>query len=116
MLSANPLMRGLRAAAMPLVQLDAVRDRLRESIAELRIAYPYSRLSVHGRAHGHGTIAGTRLRSRPSGYRPQTLISENGSMTTLVVRPDGYVGYVADGMHHTGAKTYLRNVIGMSHF
>jgi 3-(3-hydroxy-phenyl)propionate hydroxylase len=116
MLSGSPLVQALRAAAMPLAHLSAVRDRLRESIAELRIAYPRSRLSVHGRADGHGTVAGTRLRSRPSGYRPQTLISKNGSVTTLVVRPDGYVGYVADGMHDTGAQTYLRNVIGMRHF
>jgi hypothetical protein len=32
---------------------------------------------------------------------------------TLVLRPDGYAGYVSDGAHARGAVTYLRNVIGL---
>jgi 2-polyprenyl-6-methoxyphenol hydroxylase-like FAD-dependent oxidoreductase len=114
MLSGNPLARTLRNAAASLAHLDTVRDRLRESIAELRVGYPRSSLSVHGRTHGRGTIAGTRIRTRPSGYHPQMLISENGHFTTFVVRPDGYVGYAADGVHESGANIYLRNVIGLT--
>jgi len=113
----NPIVRTLRDRLAPLAaQVPQVRTRLREAIADLRVAYPASPLSVHGRRHHNGTIAGARLRgSRPATHHPQVLIddADEDHATTIVVRPDGYAGYVIDGVQHTGAELYLRNVIGL---
>jgi hypothetical protein len=83
----------------------------------LRIAYPHSRLSVNGSPARRGLRAGMRVRgARPAGYRPQTIVMhphDQHSAITLVLRPDGYAGYVSDGAHAQGAVTYLRNVIGL---
>jgi 2-polyprenyl-6-methoxyphenol hydroxylase-like FAD-dependent oxidoreductase len=117
LLSPNRLVRTLRDRIGPLAtRLPIVQTRLREAIADLRVAYPTSPLSVHGRTHHRGTIAGARLRgSRPATYHPQVLIDDADPehATTIVVRPDGYAGYVIDGVQHTGAELYLRNVIGL---
>jgi len=117
LLTPNRVVRTLRDGLAPLAtRLPALRKRLRESIADLRVAYPTSPLSVHGRSHHNGTIAGARLRgSRPATYHPQVLIddADEDHATTIVVRPDGYAGYVIDGIQDTGAELYLRNVIGL---
>ncbi|MGB8266155.1 MAG: FAD-dependent monooxygenase [Candidatus Velthaea sp.] len=116
-LAANPLARSLRATVAPVAaRLDVVHERLREGVSGLRIAYPRSSLSVHGRAPRGGTVAGARLRgSRPATHRPQVLIGtgEGERETTIVVRPDGHAGYVAAGAQPTGAELYLRNIIGL---
>jgi 2-polyprenyl-6-methoxyphenol hydroxylase-like FAD-dependent oxidoreductase len=114
----NTMVRALRNAALPVAtKLPLVRDRLRENIAQLRIAYPHSRLSVNGAPARRGLRAGMRVRgARPVGYRPQTIVMhphDRHSAITLVLRPDGYAGYVSDGAHAQGAVTYLRNVIGL---
>ena len=57
-----------------------------------------------------------RAGARPVGYRPQTIVMhplDQQCAVTLVLRPDGYAGYVSDGAHAHGAVTYLRNVIGV---
>jgi 2-polyprenyl-6-methoxyphenol hydroxylase-like FAD-dependent oxidoreductase len=117
LLSPNRVVQTLRDRLAPVAtRLPAVQERLRESVAGLRVAYPKSPLSVHGRRHHNGTIAGARLRgSRPATYHPQVLIADpdEDHATTIVVRPDGYAGYVIDGVQHTGAELYLRNVIGL---
>jgi len=117
LLSPNRVVRTLRDGIAPLAtRLPAVRSRLREAVADLRVAYPKSPLSVHGRSHHNGTIAGARLRgSRPATYHPQVLLDDEDPdhATTIVVRPDGYAGYVIDGVQNTGAELYLRNVIGL---
>jgi 2-polyprenyl-6-methoxyphenol hydroxylase-like FAD-dependent oxidoreductase len=117
MLTPNRFVRTLRDGIAPLAtRLPGVHRRLCEAIADLRVAYPTSPLSVHGRTHHNGTIAGARLRgSRPATYHPQVLIDDEDPdhATTIVVRPDGYAGYVIDGVQHTGAELYLRNVIGL---
>jgi len=116
MLTPNPVVRTLRDRLASLAtRFPQVKGRLRESIADLRVAYPTSPLSVHGRRHHNGTIAGARLRgARPATCHPQVLIDEDDDRaTTIVVRPDGYAGYVIDGVQHTGAELYLRNVIGI---
>jgi 2-polyprenyl-6-methoxyphenol hydroxylase-like FAD-dependent oxidoreductase len=117
LLTPNPVVRTLRDRLAPLAtRLPQVRNRMREAIADLRIAYPTSPLSVHGRTHHNGTIAGARLRGwRPATYHPQVLIVDEDAdhATTIVVRPDGYAGYVIDGVQQTGAELYLRNVIGL---
>jgi hypothetical protein len=54
--------------------------------------------------------------ARPASYRPQTIVMhahDQQAAITLVLRPDGYAGYVSDGAHAQGAVTYLRNVIGV---
>ena len=117
LLTPNRVVRTLRDGLAPVAaRLPGLKKRLRESIADLRIAYPTSPLSVHGRSHHNGTIAGARLRgSRPATYHPQVLIDDEDEdhATTIVVRPDGYAGYVIDGVQDTGAELYLRNVIGL---
>lgn len=118
-LQAGPAVRLLRNAVAPLAsRLPPFTERLRENIAQLSIAYPHSRLSVNNAPARRGLRAGTRVRgSRPAGYRPQTVLvpaTATAPAMTLVVRPDGYAGYVADGAHAHGAKTYLRNVIGLT--
>jgi len=116
--NANTMVRALRNAVLPVAaHLPLVRDRLRENIAQLRIAYPHSRLSVNGSPARRGLRAGMRVRgARPTGYRPQTIVMhphDRHAAITLVLRPDGYAGYVSDGAHAQGAVTYLRNVIGV---
>jgi 2-polyprenyl-6-methoxyphenol hydroxylase-like FAD-dependent oxidoreductase len=116
--NANTMVRALRNAVLPVAaHLPLVRDRLRENVAQLRIAYPHSRLSVNASPARRGLKAGMRVRgARPAGYRPQTIVmhpSDSASAITLVLRPDGYAGYVSDGAHAGGAVTYLRNVIGL---
>jgi hypothetical protein len=116
--NANTMVRALRNAVLPMAShVPLVRDRLRENIAQLRIAYPHSRLSVNGSPARRGLRAGMRVRgSRPAGYRPQTIVMhphDQDAAITLVLRPDGYAGYVSDGAHARGAVTYLRNVIGL---
>lgn len=116
--NANTMVRALRNAVLPVAaQLPLVRDRLRENVAQLRIAYPHSRLSVNASPARRGLKAGMRVRgARPAGYRPQTIVMHPGdgdAAITLVLRPDGYAGYVSDGAHAGGAVTYLRNVIGL---
>lgn len=116
--NANTMVRALRNAVLPVAaHLPLVRDRLRENIAQLRIAYPHSRLSVNGSPARRGLRAGMRVRgARPAGYRPQTIVMrphDQHAAMTLVLRPDGYAGYVSDGAHAHGAITYVRNVIGL---
>lgn len=116
--NANTMVRALRNAALPVAaQVPLVRNRLRENIAQLRVAYPLSRLSVNGAPARRGLRAGMRVRgARPAGYHPQTIVMhphDRQSAITLVLRPDGYAGYVSDGAHAQGAVTYLRNVIGL---
>jgi 2-polyprenyl-6-methoxyphenol hydroxylase-like FAD-dependent oxidoreductase len=116
--NANTMVRALRNAVLPMAaHLPLVRDRLRENIAQLRIAYPHSRLSVNGSPARRGLRAGMRVRgARPAGYRPQMIVMHQHDQLaaiTLVLRPDGYAGYVSDGAHAHGAVTYLRNVIGL---
>jgi 2-polyprenyl-6-methoxyphenol hydroxylase-like FAD-dependent oxidoreductase len=116
--NANTMVRALRNAVLPVAShVPLVRDRLRENIAQLRIAYPHSRLSVNGSPARRGLRAGMRVRgARPAGYRPQTIVMhphDSAAAITLVLRPDGYAGYVADGAHAYGAVTYARNVIGL---
>jgi 2-polyprenyl-6-methoxyphenol hydroxylase-like FAD-dependent oxidoreductase len=116
--NANTMVRALRNAVLPVAShLPLVRDRLRENIAQLRIAYPHSRLSVNGSPARRGLRAGMRVRgARPAGYRPQTIVMhphDQHAAITLVLRPDGYAGYVSDGAHAHGAVTYTRNVIGL---
>lgn len=116
--NANTMVRALRSAVLPVAShLPLVRERLRDNIAQLRIAYPHSRLSVNGSPARHGLRAGMRVRgARPAGYRPQTIVMhphDRFAAITLVLRPDGYAGYVSDGAHTHGAVTYLRNVIGL---
>ena len=117
--NANTMVRALRNAIIPVAARSAlVRQRLRENVAQLRIAYPASPLSVNGAPARRGLRAGMRVRgARPSGYRPQTIVMhphDRAAAMTIVLRPDGYAGYVADGAHAHGARTYLRNVIGLS--
>jgi hypothetical protein len=38
---------------------------------------------------------------------------DQSAAITLVLRPDGYAGYVSDGAHAHGALTYVRNIIGL---
>jgi 2-polyprenyl-6-methoxyphenol hydroxylase-like FAD-dependent oxidoreductase len=119
-LNANTAVRALRNAVAPLAtRLPLVRDRLRENVAGLRVAYPYSPLSVNDVPTRRGLRAGMRVRGhRPGGYRPQPVVipeGGQGTMTTIVMRPDGYAGYVADGAHAGGANTYLQNVIGLAY-
>jgi 2-polyprenyl-6-methoxyphenol hydroxylase-like FAD-dependent oxidoreductase len=112
----NTAVRALRNAVAPLAtRLRMVRDRLGENLAGLRVAYPRSPLSVNDASALPGIRAGMRVRGhRPAGYRPQPLlVADGGAPTTIVIRPDGYAGYVADGTHAGGASTYLRNVIGL---
>ena len=116
-LSANSMVRALRNAVVPAAShLELVRSRLRENVAQLRIAYPTSPLSVNGSPARRGLRAGMRVRgARPSGYRPQTMVlhpNDSAAAMTIVVRPDGYAGYVSDGAHARGAQTYLHNVVG----
>ena len=116
--NANTMVRALRNAMLPVAShLPLVRDRLRENVAQLRIAYPHSRLSVNGSPARRGLRAGMRVRgARPAGHRPQTIVMhphDQQAAITLVLRPDGYAGYVSDGAHAHGAVTYLRNVIGL---
>ena len=116
--NANTMVRALRNAVLPVAShLPLVRDRLRENIAQLRIGYPHSRLSVNGSPARRGLRAGMRVRgARPAGYRPQTIVMhphDQQAAITLVLRPDGYAGYVSDGAHAHGAITYVRNVIGI---
>lgn len=116
--NANTMVRALRNAVLPVAaHLPLVRDRLRENVAQLRIAYPHSRLSVNGTPARRGLRAGMRVRgARPAGHRPQTIVlhpHDQHAAITLVLRPDGYAGYVSDGAHAHGAVTYLRNVIGL---
>jgi 2-polyprenyl-6-methoxyphenol hydroxylase-like FAD-dependent oxidoreductase len=116
--NANTMVRALRNAVLPVASLlPLVNDRLRENIAQLRIAYPHSRLSVNGSPARRGLRAGMRVRgARPASYRPQTIVMhphDQSSAITLVLRPDGYAGYVADGAHAGGAVTYMRNIIGL---
>jgi 2-polyprenyl-6-methoxyphenol hydroxylase-like FAD-dependent oxidoreductase len=116
--NANTMVRALRNAVLPVAShVPLVRDRLRENIAQLRIAYPHSRLSVNGSPARRGLRAGMRVRgARPAGYRPQTIVMhphDSAAAITLVLRPDGYAGYVSDGAHAHGAVTYARNVIGL---
>lgn len=116
--NANTMVRALRNAALPVAaKVPLVRNRLCENIAQLRIAYPQSRLSVNGSPARRGLRAGMRVRgARPAGYRPQTIVMhphDRHSAITLVLRPDGYAGYVSDGAHAQGAVTYTRNVIGL---
>jgi 2-polyprenyl-6-methoxyphenol hydroxylase-like FAD-dependent oxidoreductase len=116
--NANTMVRALRNAVLPVAShLPLVRDRLRENIAQLRIAYPHSRLSVNGSPARRGLRAGMRVRgARPAGYRPQTIVMhphDSAAAITLVLRPDGYAGYVCDGAHAHGAVIYARNVIGL---
>ena len=116
--NARPPVRVLRDALVPLAsRLPFVRARMRESIAGLRIAYPRSPLSVNDVPSRRGCCAGMRVRGhRPAGHHPQTVVVRQGERDaplTIVLRPDGYAGYVADGAHAGGAATYLRNVIGL---
>ena len=116
--NANTMVRALRNAVLPVAShLPLVRDRLRENIAQLRIAYPHSPLSVNGSPARRGLRAGMRVRgARPAGYHPQTIVMhphDQSAAITLVLRPDGYAGYVSDGAHAHGAVTYTRNVIGL---
>lgn len=116
--NANTMVRALRNAVVPVAaRLPLVRDRLRENIAQLRIAYPHGRLSVNGSPARRGLRAGMRVRgARPAGYHPQTIVMhphDQLAAITLVLRPDGYAGYVSDGAHAHGAVTYIRNVIGL---
>jgi 2-polyprenyl-6-methoxyphenol hydroxylase-like FAD-dependent oxidoreductase len=116
--NANTMVRALRNAVLPVAtHVPLVRDRLRENVAQLRIAYPHSRLSVNGSPARRGLRAGMRVRgARPAGYRPQTIVMhphDQQAAITLVLRPDGYAGYVSDGAHAHGAVTYVRNVIGL---
>ncbi len=116
--NANTMVRALRNAVLPVAShLPLVRDRLRENVAQLRIAYPHSPLSVNGAPARRGLRAGMRVRgARPASYRPQTIVMhphDQQAAITLVLRPDGYAGYVSDGAHAHGAVTYLRNVIGL---
>lgn len=118
--NANSAVRALRNAVAPLAtRLPLLHDRLRETVAGLRIAYPDSPLSVNDVPARRGLRAGMRVRGhRPGGYRPQPVVvpqGERGTPTTIVVRPDGYAGYVADGNHAGGANTYLQNVIGLTY-
>ncbi|HEY5349956.1 MAG TPA: FAD-dependent monooxygenase [Candidatus Lustribacter sp.] len=116
--NANTMVRALRNAVLPVAaHLPLVRDRLRDNLAQLRIAYPHSRLSVNGSPTRRGLRAGMRVRgARPTGYHPQTIVMhphDQQAAITLVLRPDGYAGYVSDGAHAHGAVTYMRNVIGL---
>jgi 2-polyprenyl-6-methoxyphenol hydroxylase-like FAD-dependent oxidoreductase len=116
--NANTMVRALRNAVLPVAShLPLVRDRLRENVAQLRIAYPHSPLSVNGSPARRGLRAGMRVRgARPASYRPQTIVMhphDQQAAITLVLRPDGYAGYVSDGAHARGAVTYMRNVIGL---
>jgi 2-polyprenyl-6-methoxyphenol hydroxylase-like FAD-dependent oxidoreductase len=116
--NANTMVRALRNAVLPVAtHLPLVTERLRENVAQLRIAYPHSRLSVNGSPARRGLRAGMRVPgARPAGYRPQTIVlhpKDQAAAITLVLRPDGYAGYVSDGAHAGGAVTYLRNVIGL---
>ncbi len=116
--NANTMVRALRNAVLPVAsRLPLVRDRLRENIAQLRIAYPHSRLSINGSPARRGLRAGMRVRgARPAGYHPQTIVihaHDQLAAITIVLRPDGYAGYVSDGAHAHGAVTYMRNVIGL---
>ena len=116
--NANTMVRALRNAVLPVAShVPLVNDRLRENIAQLRIAYPHSRLSVNGSPARRGLRAGMRVRgARPASNRPQTIVMhphDRGAAITLVLRPDGYAGYVSDGAHAHGAVTYTRNVIGL---
>ena len=116
--NANTMVRALRNAALPLAaHLPLVRERLIENIAQLRIAYPHSPLSVNGSPARRGLRAGMRVRgARPAGHHPQTIVlhpNDRQAAITLVLRPDGFAGYVSDGAHAHGAVTYLRNVIGL---
>ncbi len=116
--NANTMVRALRNAVLPVAShLPLVRDRLRENIAQLRIAYPHSRLSVNASPARRGLRAGMRVRgARPASYHPQTIVMhphDQSAAITLVLRPDGYAGYVSDGAHAHGALTYVRNIIGL---
>ncbi len=116
--NANTMVRALRNAVLPVAtHLPLVCERLRDNVAQLRIAYPQSRLSVNGSPARRGLRAGMRVRgARPAGYRPQTIVlhpHDQQAALTLVLRPDGYAGYVSDGAHAHGAVTYVRNVIGL---
>jgi 2-polyprenyl-6-methoxyphenol hydroxylase-like FAD-dependent oxidoreductase len=116
--NANTMVRALRNAVLPVAaHLPLVRDRLRENVAQLRIAYPHSPLSVNGSPARRGLRAGMRVRgARPASYHPQTIVMhphDQHAAITLVLRPDGYAGYVSDGAHAHGAVTYVRNVIGL---
>jgi 3-(3-hydroxy-phenyl)propionate hydroxylase len=113
----NGVVRTLRNTVVPLAaRLPHLRERLREVVAGLRIAYLNSPLSVNDKPARRGLRAGMRVRGhRPAGYRPQPMLiaDDGGTPATIVIRPDGYAGYVADGTHAGGASTYLRNVIGL---
>lgn len=105
---------------VPLELLDTYaeeRGTVRPRAAHLRVAYPRSRLSVNGSPARGGLRAGMRVRgARPAGHRPQTIVvhpHERRAAITLVLRPDGYAGYVSEGAHALGAVTYVRNVIGL---
>jgi 2-polyprenyl-6-methoxyphenol hydroxylase-like FAD-dependent oxidoreductase len=118
-LQAGPVLRRLRDTVAPLAtRLPPVRDRVLANAAQLSIGYSHSRLSVNGSPERRGLRAGMRVRgARPAGYRPQTVLvpaTRSAPAMTVVVRPDGYAGYVSDGAHAHGAKTYLRNVIGLT--
>jgi 2-polyprenyl-6-methoxyphenol hydroxylase-like FAD-dependent oxidoreductase len=87
-----------------------------DALAGLHHAYPDSPLSVEDAPRGRGLRAGMRVRGhRPAGFRPQTVVlsDDNDNTLTIVLRPDGYAGYVATGTHAGGADVYLRNVIGL---
>ena len=116
----NTAVRALRNAVAPLAtRLPRVRERLRENLAGLRVAYLRSPLSVNDVSTRPGLRAGMRVRGhRPGGYRPQPVVipeGDQGTPTTIVVRPDGYAGYISDGNHAGGANTYLQNVIGLTY-
>ena len=90
--NANTMVWALRNAVLPVAsRLPLVRERLRENIAQLRIAYPHSRLSVNGSPARRGLRAGMRVRgARPAGYRPQTIVlhpQEDQAAITLFCAP-----------------------------
>ncbi len=113
----NNILRRLRNTMAPLAShVPLLHERLRDIFTGLRIAYPNSPLSVNDNPGRRGLRAGMRVRGhRPAGYRPQPLLlaDDGGAPATIVIRPDGYAGYVADGTHAGGASTYVRNVIGV---
>ncbi|MFH6787042.1 MULTISPECIES: FAD-dependent monooxygenase [Methylobacterium] len=119
-----------------LLGFHAVRDRMATTMSEIEIAYPGSPLShgpgagarwdpQHdaGSAPGSGreprfvlyaadAARGTVLAGRfPALLEPAPRMPPDGS-SLVIVRPDGYVGFVAVGEEWDGAERYLRALAG----
>lgn len=105
----EPVARALAADAVPTDASD---------LAGLSLAYPASRLSSNVEPLTGALRAGMRVRGhRPAGIVPQTVVApavEGRGAMTVVLRPDGYAGFVAPGARPDEAARYLRDVIGIA--